>query len=411
MFQTQCANCGQPRGFARRLGFGTFFMVLITFGLWLFVIPFYPKRCSVCGCVRSATTIKDAVAQRSPWELIGLVVVVLVILVAVFSNKSDDKPTPTSITDNGPVSSAIAPANVETASHVESHELKVSPNYFGGNPISDGRTYSVALIAASEIPVGTELFAQGKIVSFGFASVRSRPFAVLEDEQQTGKMLLCAMGADEGAEVISLYHLREAVQVYGEYMGVLSIAGNPSMPTFSNCKMASPTEKVVRPQQSAAPVTAQVPETTSLTTADSNVVPSEKETTASIPETTATDTLTGVYSGKVHNTSARLWASFDTMIQVEQGSAISGCMLVHRPLYGSGRLRGESRLLQVTFSVPSSVGVIRFTGTKTGESIAGTYVVQRNGIAAEYGEFELHRDRDLPAAFDSQNCPNDYAVN
>ena len=76
----------------------------------------------------------------------------------------------------------------------------------------------------------------------------------------------------------------------------------------------------------------------------------------------------------------RLSASFDTMIQVEQGSAISGCMLVHRPLYGSGRLSGESRPSKVTFSVPSSVGVIRFTGTRTGESIAGTYVVQRNGI-------------------------------
>jgi len=220
-----------------------------------------------------------------------------------------------------------------------------------------------------------------------------------------------AMGADEGAEVISLYHLREAVQIYGEYMGVLSIVGNPSMPTFSDCKMASPTEKVVRPQQSAAPVKAQVPETTSLTTADSSIVPSEKETTASTPETKATDTLTGVYSGKVHNTAVGIWASFDTMIQVEQGNAISGCMLVHRPLYGSGRLSGESRPLRVTFSVPSSVGVIRFTGTKTGESIAGTYVVQRNGIAAEYGEFELHRDRDLPAAFDSQKCPDDYAVN
>jgi hypothetical protein len=81
-----------------------------------------------------------------PWEIIGLVVVVLVILVAVFSNKSDDKPTPTPIADNGRVSNAIAPANVETTSHVESHDLKVSPNYFGGNPISDGRTYSVALI-------------------------------------------------------------------------------------------------------------------------------------------------------------------------------------------------------------------------------------------------------------------------
>jgi hypothetical protein len=192
-------------------------------------------------------------------------------------------------------------------------------------------------------------------------------------------------------------------------MGILSIAGNPSMPTFSNCKVASPTEKVVRPQ-SAAPVTAQLPEATS-TTADSTVVPSEKETNASMPETTEANTLTGTYSGKIHNTSARLSASFDTMIQEERGSAISGCMLVHRPLYGSGRLSGESLPSQVTFSVPSSAGVIRFTGTRTGERIAGTYVVQRNGIAAEYGDFELHRDRDLPAAFDTQNCPKDSAVN
>ena len=73
------------------------------------MIPFYPKRCSVCGCIRSATNIKDAVAQRSPWEIIGLVVVVLVILVAVFANKSDDKPTPTPITDSWRVSNDIAP--------------------------------------------------------------------------------------------------------------------------------------------------------------------------------------------------------------------------------------------------------------------------------------------------------------
>jgi hypothetical protein len=404
------------------LGFGTFFMVLITFGLWLFVIPFYPKRCAVCGCVRSATNIKEGLAQRSPWEIIGLVAVLLVILVAVFSNNAEDKATPiadsaavssesTPINNSGPVSNDIASANVETSSHVENHEVKVSPNYFGGNPISDGRTYSVALIAAaSEIPVGTELFAQGRVVSFGYASIRSRPFVILEDEQQTGKMLLCAMAADEGAEVISLYHPREAVQVYGEYMGTLSIAGNPSMPTFSNCKVASPTDKVVRPEP-APPVPAQVPEARPAIADSTSELPSEKDTTAPSPQTAETDSLTGVYSGKVHNTWARIWASFDTTIQVDQGGAISGCMLVHRPLYGSGRLSGESRAPQVTFSVPSSVGVIRFTGVRAGQSITGTYVVQRSGSVAEYGEFELHRGGGLPANFDSQNCPNDSALN
>jgi hypothetical protein len=46
MHVTHCYVCNRPGGFARRLGFGTFFMVLITFGLWLLVIPFYPIRCT-----------------------------------------------------------------------------------------------------------------------------------------------------------------------------------------------------------------------------------------------------------------------------------------------------------------------------------------------------------------------------
>ena len=60
-----CPNCGRPmkarlpRGACevckkvtlrrRRLGFGTLFAVLVTGGFWLLAIPFYPKRCVVCG--------------------------------------------------------------------------------------------------------------------------------------------------------------------------------------------------------------------------------------------------------------------------------------------------------------------------------------------------------------------------
>jgi len=49
-----CPNCGKRSGFKRALGFGTFFMVLITLGLWLLAIPLYPARCINCGLTRSS---------------------------------------------------------------------------------------------------------------------------------------------------------------------------------------------------------------------------------------------------------------------------------------------------------------------------------------------------------------------
>ena len=156
--------------------------------------------------------------------------------------------TPPVITDCSQVSSSLPSVATNSSGPSDNRELQTPPNYAGGNPASDGRTYSVALIvAASDIPLETQLFAQGRVASFGYAGMRSRPFAVIQDEQQPGKTLLCAMMADEGAQVVSLYHQGEIVQVSGSYMGILSLAGNPSMPTLSDCKVASPTDKVVRP--------------------------------------------------------------------------------------------------------------------------------------------------------------------
>jgi len=45
----QCPVCGKPTGHKRALGIGTLLMAIVTGGLWLLVIPFYPKRCIVCG--------------------------------------------------------------------------------------------------------------------------------------------------------------------------------------------------------------------------------------------------------------------------------------------------------------------------------------------------------------------------
>lgn len=44
-----CQQCGRESGHKRALGWGTFFAVLLTFGWWLLAIPFYPKRCVICG--------------------------------------------------------------------------------------------------------------------------------------------------------------------------------------------------------------------------------------------------------------------------------------------------------------------------------------------------------------------------
>jgi len=49
MKMIHCSNCGKTTGHKRALGFGTLFMVLLTGGLWLIAIPFYPVRCIVCG--------------------------------------------------------------------------------------------------------------------------------------------------------------------------------------------------------------------------------------------------------------------------------------------------------------------------------------------------------------------------
>ena len=44
-----CPTCGKNTGHKRALGWGTFFAVIITGGFWILDIPFYPKRCIVCG--------------------------------------------------------------------------------------------------------------------------------------------------------------------------------------------------------------------------------------------------------------------------------------------------------------------------------------------------------------------------
>jgi hypothetical protein len=156
----------------------------------------------------------------------------------------------------------------------EDHELHLIPNLFGHGVISDTRTYSVALIAdyRGYLPRGTELFMQGRLLTFGPG------FADLVDEQHNNKHLLCYMTEDEFDEVIHLYHIGEAVQVVGEY------AGRYNAPVFNHCRVASPTDNVVRPAQPAnAETTMKILEESGIVheTGDSEARPNSSRTASS----------------------------------------------------------------------------------------------------------------------------------
>jgi len=81
MEMLDCQNCGKRTGHKRTLGFGTFFAVLITFGLWILTIPFYPKRCIICGERRSVNSWNSLTpTQKKAWGIIALIAIFAVIL-------------------------------------------------------------------------------------------------------------------------------------------------------------------------------------------------------------------------------------------------------------------------------------------------------------------------------------------
>jgi len=86
-----CPNCGNRSGFKRDLGCGTLFMVLVTFGLWLLMIPFYPVRCINCGLTRASAHWENA----SRGGKIFIVCMWVCIVLFVLHTMRDSTPRPT----------------------------------------------------------------------------------------------------------------------------------------------------------------------------------------------------------------------------------------------------------------------------------------------------------------------------
>ena len=67
MDYSYCPNCGKKTGHKRALGWGTLFGALFTFGISLFLIPFYPKRCIACGREWSDETFETRELKKCPY--------------------------------------------------------------------------------------------------------------------------------------------------------------------------------------------------------------------------------------------------------------------------------------------------------------------------------------------------------
>lgn len=74
--------------------------------------------------------------------------------------------------------------------------------------------------------------------------------------------------------------------------------------------------------------------------------------------------VTGQFSGVVHNQSANVSAQF-AIFSKEDAGQLSGCMLVFRPLFGSGPLQGHVDGDKISFSVSSPIGKITAMGEES----------------------------------------------
>jgi hypothetical protein len=170
-------------------------------------------------------------------------------LVLIFVAGREDHPIPADYRSNNDshvlaqVSNAnpireqeTAPSEVVKSAPPEDRKIHLAPNFSGNGAVSDGRTYSVALIAGSNIPPNAELFAQGRL-----AALDNRGVAYIQDERQADKTLICSMTQDEFSDVSRLYPVGKLVQVSGEYAGTAN-----TLPILGNCHVASPTNDVVR---------------------------------------------------------------------------------------------------------------------------------------------------------------------
>ncbi len=135
---------------------------------------------------------------------------------------------------------------------------------------------------------------------------------------------------------------------------------------------------------------------------------SNADTTSHQDLKTDDTSLTGQFSGIVHNQSVGMSAEFAIVISDSEGN-LAGCMGVKQPLFGSGPLGGFISDSDVAFIVTSAIGKITFQGKRRGTGISGIYTVEGPDGTKQQGTFTLQRtSRKGPAEnLNSSDCPTD----
>src|SRR5947209_2013999 len=86
-----CQNCGKLTGHKRAIGAGTVLGGVVTGGFSIFAVPFYPKRCVVCGLSTSETdatkppSSKVTEADKKQGRIVMLILGALFVLFFVLS--------------------------------------------------------------------------------------------------------------------------------------------------------------------------------------------------------------------------------------------------------------------------------------------------------------------------------------
>ena len=69
-----CLNCERKVRAKAHYGIGTLILAVITAGLWLLVMPFYPARCPIC---------QDSAFEYSPATAVGWIVRLILLAVVI----------------------------------------------------------------------------------------------------------------------------------------------------------------------------------------------------------------------------------------------------------------------------------------------------------------------------------------
>jgi hypothetical protein len=166
MISAPCASCQRVTGHKRALGWGTFFAVVCTYGAWLFALPFYSKRCMICGTLAPK-------AQASLERTKGLLLILFAVLVLVWlMGKASVYPSPTTRTAETVIVPPKLPRLLLTVQQASYERGYVKVVGVAKNTGAEGARKPTIKLSVFDSPAGTTLLAESTTWPAGLVARR-----------------------------------------------------------------------------------------------------------------------------------------------------------------------------------------------------------------------------------------------